>query len=133
MRREIKAEPLITAKFALDQNRDVFAVPGNVGNIRSAGTNRLLYEGALGRKKRRGYTCSLRYAAQAGGEKKLPPMDDDTKKVFDMFIDADSVCFDDIVESTELSPKKVSSILTRLEIDKLIMKINPNEFSKNGD
>lgn len=128
-----KSGALITAKFALDQNRDVFAVPGNVGNIRSAGTNRLLYEGALVARSGEDILAHYGMLRKPAEKKKLPPMDDDTKKVFDMFIDADSVCFDDIVESTELSPKKVSSILTRLEIDKLIMKINPNEFSKNGD
>jgi DNA processing protein len=37
---------LITANFAADQGREVFVVPGNVGNITSEGTNQLLRDGA---------------------------------------------------------------------------------------
>ncbi len=37
---------LITANFALDDNRDVFAMPGRVDSKTSTGTNRLIKEGA---------------------------------------------------------------------------------------
>lgn len=38
---------LITARLALEQGRDVFAIPGNLGVASCEGTNRLLREGAL--------------------------------------------------------------------------------------
>ncbi|MBV9331441.1 MAG: DNA-protecting protein DprA, partial [Alphaproteobacteria bacterium] len=38
---------LITANFALEQNREIFAVPGSPLDPRARGTNRLLREGAI--------------------------------------------------------------------------------------
>lgn len=43
---EEKSGTLITARLAMDYNRDVLVVPGDIGSRTSVGTNRLLKEGA---------------------------------------------------------------------------------------
>lgn len=43
----LKSGALVTARAALDENRDVFSVPGPITSVMSAGTNALIARGAI--------------------------------------------------------------------------------------
>jgi len=42
-----KSGSLITADFAIEQGKDVYAVPGNINSLNSVGTNNLIKDGAI--------------------------------------------------------------------------------------
>ena len=42
-----KSGAIITANIALEQGKDVFAIPGNINSPQSFGTNKLIYDGAI--------------------------------------------------------------------------------------
>ena len=41
-----KSGTMLTVDFALEQGRDIYAVPGNINNMNSTGTNELIKQGA---------------------------------------------------------------------------------------
>ena len=41
-----KSGTMLTVDFALEQGKDIYAVPGNINNINSTGTNELIKQGA---------------------------------------------------------------------------------------
>jgi DNA processing protein len=126
---------LITAGYALEQGREVFAVPGNVGAEGSRGTNQLIKEGAmlvessedilgqvLPQWRREGETIQKAETPGrdlVGGEKTLYELLGDTP----LHIDA-------IIRESQLDPGKVSSLLVNLELKGLISQWPGKYFSK---
>lgn len=111
-----KSGALITAEFAADQGRDVFAVPGNIDSKRSEGTNDLLYNGAI--FVRSGKDICDFYGINVEERKKKDlskTLDNNQKKLYSLLKEGPK-SFDDLVEESGFSPADLSSILTELEI-----------------
>jgi DNA processing protein len=116
---------LITAQWALEQGRDVGAVPGFPGDFRSAGPNRLLREGAflvedaddvIGNV---GALATLvrRPPAEGRARGAMAPgaFDADTARVFQLV--GKDVTADEIARAAGMDVERALEILARLEID----------------
>lgn len=116
---DVDSGALITARWALDQGRDVYAVPGNIFSDKSRGTNRLLSQGAFV------YTGPEALLGQ-GRERPLPEIDPDEQGVFDL-VKAEPMHVDEIAEALGIDPPTASAVLLSLEMKGAIRQL-PGKF-----
>lgn len=109
-----KSGAIITARCALEQGRDVYAVPGPITSPKSRGTNSLIKEGATPITKPEDILEIMGYSVCIY-DKKYEKVTDDEEKILNLFNEME-IGIDEIVEKTELDIKRVSSILTSLEL-----------------
>ncbi|AAR35923.1 DNA-processing protein DprA [Geobacter sulfurreducens] len=123
---------LITAQMALDQGRDVFAIPGNITSSGSSGTNRLIREGA---KLVAGVEDILeelvpRAAAAVAVAPPLPPLPAGEAALMAMF-GADPLHIDEIIAKSALTVGEVSAMLLRLELKGVVTQLPGKFFHAN--
>ncbi len=124
----------ITAKCAVDQNKDVLVVPGPIDNENFIGSHRWIRDGArpvfdamdvlenvlpeaarrIGRQ-----TSLLNEVSQGGASMKLPP---DQARIFKE-IGSDPIHIDTIASNSGLTIENVSTILLELELRNLIVQL----------
>ncbi|MDP3800359.1 MAG: DNA-processing protein DprA [bacterium] len=116
---KIDGGALITAKQALEANREVFAVPGPITNTTSAGTNKLLQDGAKVVLCAEDVLQELNLKKLSTKEKIEVNLDKLTseEKVIVNLIQAEPTHIDKIIQTTRLKPHVVSSALTGLELN----------------
>ncbi len=108
---------LITAQFAAEQGRDVFAVPGNIFNASSLGANRLLQQGAIPVTDAQSVLRQLNINAvseQIGLAESLPATDDERAVLAQLTHEPTSV--DELIRTLGKSPHEVNAILAMLEL-----------------
>lgn len=111
---------LITAQYALEQGREVFAVPGNIGSAANRGSNRLLKQGAKLvdstediLEELPGYKGSSNSSQPPASRSfSLTPKE---AAIYELLAHA-PLHIDDIISQTELTAGEVSSMLLHLEL-----------------
>jgi DNA processing protein len=116
-----KGGALITANFALEQNREVFAVPGSVFSAASRGTNNLIQAGAKLVRHHMDILEELNISCLAA-QLELPQQQaiDETESNVIKCITAEPVHIDEICRLSNLDTSVVSSTLTLLELKGLV-------------
>ncbi len=127
-----KSGALLTAMYANDQNRDVFAVPGPIQSAKSAGTNRLIQSGAKLVQTvddiLEELEGQLPLVASAKKEARpVPQLDGIYKKVFDV-LNSEALHVDQIALRTNLSPAETLNALLTLELGGLIRQMAGKMF-----
>jgi len=124
----MKSGSLITASMALEQGREVFAVPGSVHSFKSTGCHFLIKQGAKLVENADDVLDELgmnyTYAAKKDSytEPTLPPLEDNEKKVYDLIGDY-PVHIDDIVREGNLEPGTASAVLMRMELKGIVRQL----------
>ncbi|OPY59058.1 MAG: hypothetical protein A4E55_00427 [Pelotomaculum sp. PtaU1.Bin035] len=126
---------LITADFALEQGRDVMAVPGNIVNPLSRGPHRLIKQGArlvegagdildeLGMEK-------LFPVPQSGGEGSVK-MSVEEETLYRL-LSLDPVSLDELIDKSGFIPQKVMAALMYLEIKGLTKQLPGKFYTRTG-
>jgi DNA processing protein len=125
-----KSGSLITAAHALEQNREIFAVPGEVGSSRSRGAHRLIREGAKLVENADDIIEEIARPKGAGRPQRVLPQNcgDDTRKIFDLFQER-ILHIDEVIESSGLSSAQVSRILLELELQGFLRQLPGNRYA----
>lgn len=127
----LRSGSLITARFALEQGREVFAVPGNVDSARSAGTNRLIRQGA---KLVTGTEDILEEIAfpsplESPESKPQPKLTEGEARIFSI-LGPEAKHIDQLITQSAFSSGQVSALLLSLELAGHIKQLPGMRFIK---
>ena len=130
-----KGGALITAEIANNYDREVFAIPGRVGDIYNEGCNKLIKDNKANILLS---VNDLRIIMRWNDDKKVVPrqmrlfreFSEEEKTVMNLFEETDIVYLDKIITDTMLSPTKIASILLSLEFDGVLSALPGKRYQK---
>jgi DNA processing protein len=139
-----KSGTLITVDYALEQGKDIMAVPGNVDRPNSVGCNRLLKKGAAIFTRVNDVIDYLSRYLQQNNEqnefveaanklnKVYPELSSEEIRVLKLFQHEVEIYYDDLVRLSNLTTEKVDQILVKLELMDLIIRLKGKKYQFKG-
>jgi len=133
----LRSGSAITAKWALEHGKEVFAIPGNIDSNYSRGTNKLIKDGAKLVEDISDIVEELGPLAESirinDSEKvadiRSLTLNSQENKIFSL-LSSTPVTIDDITHKSGLPPSNVSSILMILEVKRLVKQLSGKRFVK---
>ncbi len=125
---------LITARLALEQDREVMAVPGNITSELSQGANWLIKSGAKLVETWSDVVEELPspvrescLARGGNGKKTMPELSPEEKKIYEGLKEDELTHIDELVEARDVSVSEILVILLNLELKGLVRQA-PGKF-----
>jgi DNA processing protein len=132
---------LITANHALEQGREIFAVPGRIDSMKSSGSHALLQEGAklvfnindIIDELAPDITVKASENTLLNGTDGLPrePLSPEEEKIYS-FLDVYPCSIDEIVRQCGLTPQKANELLLMLELKGVVESLPGKSYQKNS-
>ncbi len=110
---------LITAERAVEQGREVYAIPGNINNIYSIGTNKLILDGAKPLIVLENLLDDLGISKTLTDSRK-EALGEVERKVFNYIETGGETTVDQLVESLKIEAGNVNGIVTVLEMKGMV-------------
>jgi DNA processing protein len=129
----MRSGSLITASVALEQGREVFAVPGSVHSFKSTGCHFLIKQGAKLVESaddvldELGMNYPFAPKTDTFKEKSFPPPEGSERALYEIIGDY-PLHIDEIAREGNMEPGEVSSVLTRMELKGLIRQLPGKMF-----
>jgi len=127
-----KSGALITAKFAVEQNREVFAVPGSVLSPMSRGTNGLIGVGAMPMTNPKSVLETLRIEEGCKAPKPQEQALSDMERTVLRILGQDALHIDEICVRMDMSVEKLTVTLTMMELRGLVVREQGMTYRKNA-
>jgi DNA processing protein len=134
----LKSGSLITAGLALEQGREVFAVPGRIDSVKSQGTHRLLQQGAKLVHSVDDILEELSLAGMiaGGGTDDIPgsqpaPLTEAEQRLW-RCLDVYPLTVDQLVRQSGFDPAQVLSLLLDLELKGLVRQLPGQEYERQA-